>query len=79
MSPAQLAKDVATLQKVLSEFPQYYSAFIVGPEAVHALEEYFQGLVAVFAYNNTLCGYRFKGMNSGMIKSLDNYSASKKV
>ncbi|XP_070206938.1 hyaluronoglucuronidase-like [Littorina saxatilis] len=46
LSPRQLAKDVMTLQTLLSQFPQYYSAFIIGPETATDNQQCFQGFLA---------------------------------
>ncbi|XP_025080824.1 heparanase-like [Pomacea canaliculata] len=41
LSARQLAKDVQTLQKLLSSFPLYSSSFIIGPETAGLNPEYF--------------------------------------
>ncbi|KAK7088896.1 inactive heparanase-2-like, partial [Littorina saxatilis] len=43
LSPGQLSKDMVTLQSLLAEFPQYYSAFIVGPESGDGDPAHFRG------------------------------------
>ncbi|KAK7093463.1 heparanase-like [Littorina saxatilis] len=46
VTPSQLAKDVVSLQSLLSEFPKYYGSFIIGPETGGIHEEYFQAFLA---------------------------------
>ncbi|KAK7101418.1 heparanase-like [Littorina saxatilis] len=46
VSPQQLAKDVASLKRLLAEFPAYSSSFIVGPEVAAARPEYFHSFLA---------------------------------
>ncbi|XP_070206932.1 heparanase-like [Littorina saxatilis] len=52
LTAAQLAKDVVALQKLLAEFPSYYSSFIIGPETENSTEEYFQGFLAAGGYKS---------------------------
>ncbi|KAK7101419.1 heparanase-like [Littorina saxatilis] len=46
LTPAQLAKDIASLQKLLKQFPAYYSSYIIGPEVANTKTETFQGFLA---------------------------------
>ncbi|KAK7093461.1 heparanase-like [Littorina saxatilis] len=46
LSPSQLAKDVASLQSLLSEFPKYYGSFIIGPETAGSPADYFETFLA---------------------------------
>ncbi|KAK7093468.1 hypothetical protein V1264_007215 [Littorina saxatilis] len=50
VAPAQLAQDVMTLQKLLTEFPKYKSSFIIGPETAYFAPEYFQAFLAAGGY-----------------------------
>ncbi|KAK7093465.1 hypothetical protein V1264_007213 [Littorina saxatilis] len=46
LSPDQLARDVAALQKLLAEFPKYRDSFIVGPETAGVNPKNFRGFLA---------------------------------
>ncbi|KAK7093351.1 heparanase-like [Littorina saxatilis] len=81
VTPEQLAKDVLTLQKVLSEFPNYYSSFIMGPDTAYVNPHYFQGFLAAGASKAVRAAsfhqYYFSGHHGNLsyftdIKTMDN-------
>ncbi|KAK7093458.1 heparanase-like [Littorina saxatilis] len=68
VSPPQLAKDIIALKNVLSEFPNYYSAFVIGPEVVHDFRFYVWGFLISGASNvvraATFHQYYFFGLHA---------------
>ncbi|KAK7093362.1 heparanase-like [Littorina saxatilis] len=75
LSAEQYAKDTVSLRQLLTEFPNYYSSFITGPETVNTAVQYFKAYLAAGAYKTVRAAsfhqYYFAAPNGALANFTD--------
>ncbi|KAK7093360.1 heparanase-like [Littorina saxatilis] len=74
VTPQQLSKDVNTLRNMLSEFPKYYSSFIMGPDIAGIDPIYFKGFLAAGAHNTVRAASFHQYYIGAGTRSLSNFT-----